>query len=711
MKGILGCAAGALVALAVSGPAIAQTPKRLANPSFTLVDGGTVYASARHPDGGTVLIGTFSSINGVPRAGIARLRPDGSVDASWGNVLYQSYSQNFNRPLAAIDASGAVYVTGMVTVLPSNQSYSGVVKFSASTGEVVADWRSVGSFPFLSMVADATGLYVGKMDGLHKVSTKPGSIEWTAPYSSTSLALDGRGFIYAVATAISETPRQFFARFSVATGELDESWNPAVIPVDGWQQPLAVDACGSVYVAGHLSVNGGQPRDRVVKISASDGRVDPKWDPGDVTGATTITTDAECSVYLGGHFEAIGGQERKNVAKLSGVDGHVVNDWLPGGACCDVSELAIDARGRVTIAGSILRVGTQSRLGFASLDTATGEAGPAIDAESQPFVTVIAKDPKGGVFVGGSFAKAGSLPRHGLLRVRTNGTLDTEWSPSLEGIAQVAALAALPGGEVYVGGSFDGANFETRRNAAKFVGSTGVLDHDWNPGPDGRVEAFAFGADDSVFVGGSFSTLGGLTRKNIAKLSSRTGAVFPGWDPQANGAVLSLAVDGFGAVYAGGHFNEIGGQTHWRLAKLASDSGAVLPNWTAQTGSAIAMLAVTDTAVHAAASGWPVQKLSIATGAADPAWSPSRSEGVLGFAIAADGSIYGAANNATGETRLKRYLVDSGAEDPAWNVSLPDRLIGPVAVDTRGSVYVGTLSPSGLAAYSTDTVFFDTFDP
>jgi len=707
MKGILCCAAGAL-ALAIASSSLAQTPKALANPSFTLVDGATVYASARHPDGGTVLIGKFSSINGVPRAGIARLRPDESVDTSWGNVIYGGDFENFNRPLVAIDASGEVYVAGQV--LSSSESYFGVVKLSASKGEVVAVWRSVGSFPFFSMVADATGLYVGKMEGLHKASTKSGSLEWTAPYSSTSLTLDGQGSIYAVATTVSDTPRQFLARFSAATGELDESWNPAVIPVGGWQQPLAVDACGSVYVAGRLGVDGGQPRDRVMKISANDGRVDPNWDPGDVTGVTTMTTDAECSVYLGGHFETIGGQARKNVAKLSRVDGHVVNDWLPEGACCDVSELAIDARGRVTIAGSILRVGTQSRLGFASLDTATGEAGAAIDAESLPLVTAIAKDPKGGVFVGGSFAKAGSLPRHGLLRLRVNGTLDTEWSPSLEGIAQVAALAARPGGEVYVGGSFDGANFETRRNVAKFIGPTGALDHDWNPGPDRRVEAIAFGADDSVFIGGSFSTVGGLTRNAIAKLSGSTGAVFPNWIPQITGAVFSLAVDGSGAVYAGGGFDEVGGQTHLYLAKMASDNGAVLPNWRAERRSPISMLAVTDTAVYASNLGWPIQKLSSASGAADPAWNPSRSEGVLGFTVAADGSIYGAANNSTGETRLKRYLADSGAEDPAWNVS-PGRLTGPVAIDTRGSVYVGTMGPSGLAAYSVDTIFFDTFDP
>ena len=121
----------------------------------------------------------------------------------------------YNRPLVAIDAAGAVYVAGPVIAPSSSESNLGVVKLSASTGEVVSAWRSVGSFPFLSMVADATGLYGGKLDGLQKVSTEQGELEWTAPYSSTSLVLDGRGAIYAVAMAMGETPRRLDRRPSM----------------------------------------------------------------------------------------------------------------------------------------------------------------------------------------------------------------------------------------------------------------------------------------------------------------------------------------------------------------------------------------------------------------------------------------------------------------------------------------------------------------
>lgn len=708
MERFLRRALGSL-ALVAAGAVFAQAPKPLANPNFRLVDGGTVYASARHPDGGAVLIGKFFSINGEEHSGIARLRPDGSVDSSWGNVRYQHYPQGFNRPVVAVDGSGAAYAAGIVN--STSGSYLGLVKFSASTGEVVTDWRpAAGGFPILSLVADATSVYVGELGWFSKVSAETGATLWRAPYAATSLTLDQQGRIYAVVLDQSDPPRPAVARFSTDTGVRDASWSPAMIPtLSGWLQPLTIDACGSIYVAGSSAIGDGAPRDRVVKISASDGQIDPSWGPGDVVGVDAIAADAECSVYLGGRFETIAGQPRKNLAKLSRLDGQLVDDWVPEGVCCGVRELATGLQGRITVAGSLKRVGTQTRLGFAALDAATGEADSAIDAEAPPQVTAIAADPRGGVVVGGFFAKAGSLPRHGLLRLRANGTVDPDWAPALEGYVQVNVVSARPDGTVYVGGSFERANLRTQRNIAKFVGPTGELDPIWNANADGLVETLAVGADDSIYVGGSFMAIGGQARANIAKLSEVTGLAYANWNPQPNGEISALAVDATGAVYAGGTFREMGGQPHWGLAKIASDSGVVLHDWAGEANSSPTTLIAMGAALYVAPAAWRIQKLSIDTGAADPVWGPSVNEGSMGFAAVADDFVYATMWYPTGERQLKRYSVDIGAEDPAWNISPASGLTGPLAIDARGTVYVGSFTRSGLAAYSVDTIFFDPF--
>ncbi|MFC4821283.1 hypothetical protein [Dokdonella ginsengisoli] len=699
----------AVLTLSAAGATSAQVPRQLSNPNFRLVDAGTVYASARQPDGGTILIGSFSWINAVPSSGIARIRADGTVDSDWGDLWFQSDPSSYGRPAVAVDAFGAAYVNGLVHT--PGGSFAAVVKLSAATGEMVSTWIPKPSTGTVSLAADAEGVYVGRLGDFVKASVDDGTVLWSAPYSAVSLALDDHGAIYAAVVDRNDPSRQFLARFSTSTGALDESWNPEVILVPAWSPPLALDTCGSVYVIGQVAAGGDQTSSRIFKISTSDGSIDPDWGPGPVVGVDAITAGADCSVYLAGRFTTVGDRPRRGLAKLSRLDGRVVDDWLPEGACCAVKELAADSQGRITIAGGIRRIGMQRPLGFARLDATTGEADAVIDAETTPRVTAIAPDPEGGLIVGGDFAKAGSLPRPHLLRLGSNGTLDTEWGPSLEGLAQVHQLSVRPGRSVYVGGGFREANLEPRRSVARFTGATGELDRSWNPDADGIVAAFAFAADGSIYVGGEFSSIGGRARSNIAKLSASTGLADPNWGSSSDGGVFTLAVDAMGSVYAGGAFTEFGGQRHWRLAKIDSGSGNVLHDWTGQAGSSVSMLAVLGSAVYAAPLGWPIQKLSIAGGAADPIWNaPAIEGGARGFVAAADGSLYA----VVGGNRLKRFSADAGAEDPHWNISPPGELSGPIAIDTRGTVYAGvytgSTSSSGLVAYSTDTVFFDPFD-
>lgn len=98
---------------AVLAPAVlaqpAPTPSPL--PDLDLVVAGEVLAVARQPDGGVVFGGNFSQVGGVPRASIARLLPDGSLDSDW--------NPGANGPVQALvaDAAGAVYAGGAFSVI------------------------------------------------------------------------------------------------------------------------------------------------------------------------------------------------------------------------------------------------------------------------------------------------------------------------------------------------------------------------------------------------------------------------------------------------------------------------------------------------------------------------------------------------------------------------------------------------------------------
>jgi hypothetical protein len=61
----------------------AQVPAPLPTPHLHLTEAGEVRSVAVQLDGGLLLAGAFSAIDGVARDGLARLLPDGSLDTEW----------------------------------------------------------------------------------------------------------------------------------------------------------------------------------------------------------------------------------------------------------------------------------------------------------------------------------------------------------------------------------------------------------------------------------------------------------------------------------------------------------------------------------------------------------------------------------------------------------------------------------------------------
>lgn len=284
---------------------------------------------------------------------------------------------------------------------------------------------------------------------------------------------------------------------------------------------------------------------------------------------------------------------------------------------------------------------------------------PNLRLTTDGFVYAIARQPDGGVVVGGSFQYLKGIPRRNLARLMPDGTVDSGWNPAPNNPVRTLAIDAT--GAVYVGGSFWQIGGQSRNRLAKLSGSgAGSVDSDWNPGADNQVSALALDGNGNVYAGGSFTNIGGQARNRIAKISGAgTGTVDSQWNPSANHEVNSLAVDAGGALYAGGRFTEIGGESRSRIAKISG------------TG----------------------------TGATDPAWNPSANNTVNAIVIDGGGAVYagGAFTQIGGQTR--RYLAKilgtgTGALDPVWNPNfhnstLPNTGVYCIALDISGAVYVG----------------------
>jgi uncharacterized delta-60 repeat protein len=202
-----------------------------------------------------------------------------------------------------------------------------------------------------------------------------------------------------------------------------------------------------------------------------------------------------------------------------------------------VTSLAIGPDGNILIGGTFEKIGDVSRYGLArllstgSLD-ASFDPGLALSGQSGlvgfPLATAAQED--GNVIIGGTFEQFDGLGRTNLVRLQTNGALDSNFNAAVTigfGTPSVRAIALQPDGKIVVGGSFSFVNGVFRNGLAR-LNSDGSIDLQFHSNDLGldptlnfplvQVEALALQSDGQVLIGGSFGEVDGQPRVGIARI-------------------------------------------------------------------------------------------------------------------------------------------------------------------------------------------------
>ncbi|XVQ86623.1 hypothetical protein ACQP2K_04130 [Microbispora siamensis] len=150
----------------------------------------------------------------------------------------------------------------------------------------------------------------------------------------------------------------------------------------------------------------------------------------------------------------------------------------------------------------------------------------------------------------------------------------------------IVTAFALVGRTVVVGGEFSavrearGGEDLPRANVFAFDLYTGRVLPDFAPDLDGPVAALAAGPGGTVFVGGAF----GAPSRGLVRLRVSDGAPVDGFSaPVYGGEVTSLVPLG-GALYVGGDFSRIGRSPRTALARVDAETGAVDPRFAVTPG-------------------------------------------------------------------------------------------------------------------------------
>ncbi len=389
-------------------------------------------------------------------------------------------------------------------------------------------------------------------------------------------------------TSVGGAPRTALAKVDAITG--------AVLPFDPHigvfnngavsVKTLAV-AGTSVYLGGQLSFVNRVTRHGIAALDA-DG-VPTSFNPDAGPGGPNTFNDVSAiavrdnAIYLGGNFTSIGGQPRNRVAKVS-LDGTLDQNFNPnatGGHIPGVDTIVITSSD-VYVGGDFSAIGGQPRIDLAKINPMTG----LVDGGRQSFDP----DPLDGVnpsrvrtlqvsgdsvYVGGDFTTIGGHPRNKLAKVSgTTGDVDVQFDAHVSGGSNVGPYIfdiVLARSTLFVVGDFPSIGGAARNNVATLNPPTGAEVTGFNPNVTGgqRPEIFRIVVtDEEVYIGGSFTHVGGTPQGYIARLT-KTGAL-TSFNPKIRdfpGEVLALATSNT-TLYAGGLFFEMDRRLRLMYAQL-----------------------------------------------------------------------------------------------------------------------------------------------
>jgi len=702
--------------------------------SFNPAASGPVRAIVVQPDGRILIGGDFTALQPggsgatIARGRVARLNPDGSVDAGFnpnvsGSLLPQVYA-------LLLQPNGQVIVGGSFTSAQPNGLAAAVERTH------LARFNANGSLDTA-------------------FNPRPNGIVLSLASHVEGKLIVGGGFtsIHPASDAAATT-RNRIARLN-ANGTVDANFNP---DANNGVTTLAVQRDGKILLGGYFTtlqpVGDTAPagRQRIARLNV-DGTLDSEFIPRADGSVMAITVQPDGGILVGGSFGNVWGRgsdtsSRSFVARFNS-DGALDSGFAPSLNGL-VDAFAFQSDGKIIIGGyftsAIPRNGVSgvvrnrlARLNAeGSLDTNF-----ELDAGGRVLASVTQSD--GRIVIGGTFTSVGGVTRNYVARVNADGTIDPTYHPNLN--SRVLTMAIQADNKVIIGGTFTTVGGETRNYLAR-LNPNGTIDSEFTTGFDGPTGVIRLQSDGRILVGGTFTTVtparGSETRRpNLVRLNA-DGTLDTAFDPAPNSGVNALALQSDGKMLIGGQFNSLApgsstntsAQTFGRgfLARLNAD-GTLDTAHNASVNARVSAIVIQSdgkailggafTAIQGTGETEPTTRNYIARlnpdGAVDQAYNPNANRAVLALALQSDGRLLAGGPfttfqpNGASDWTLRKYaarLNTDGTVDATFDLDLNElsgNRVDSLRVLPNGQFFIGgsfaSLHPIGAPARITRPTF------
>lgn len=493
-------------------------------------------------DGKIIVAGDFTKYDSTAKGRIARLNQDGSLDANFG--LGAGANNTINA--IAIQADGKILLGGLFTSL-NNKLVNYVSRLN---GE-------------------------GNLDPTFNVGAGANNIIHTVAVQSDNRSIIGGSF-----TTYNNGSRNYLARLN-ANGSLNTSFNlgsGASLTVNTSQ----LQRDGKVIVGGVFTSYNGVVKNRVMRLHP-DGRADVTFGIGTGVDAAVYASAIQSNgkVIIGGDFSKYNEQKINSIARIN-TDGTLDTSFHVGtGARKNISSAQVQVvlattvqkDGKILIGGQFISYNGVDKRYLARLN-----ADGVLDASFytgtglNDYVTSIVQQDDGKLLVGGNFTIYNGRRINRILRLNTDGTIDTLFKVGNGANAKVTTMVVQHDGKILVGGDFTSFNNITKGHLVR-LNPDGSVDDTFasNQGATGAIHAIAVQPQDhKIIIAGNFYSYNGIDRKSIARVLEN-GDLDEPFNPDglgANNTVYTLTVQPDEKLILGGNFTAYNNMGRNRLARI-----------------------------------------------------------------------------------------------------------------------------------------------
>ena len=538
------------------------------------------------------------------------------------------------------------------------------------------------------------------LDGTIDATFNPGSGP-NEEIQTISVQTDGKIIIGGWFTSFNGTPINYLARLN-SDGSLDPTFNIGT-GANSLVVTSAIQPDGKILIGGMFSQFDGQNKSYFTRLN-TDGSLDNTFNPvsgpnGYVNG---LALQSDGKIIICGQFSTYNGTTRKSVARIN-TDGTLETTFNSFyGANSSVNSVAIQSDGKVVICGNFTTYGTIARnriarINIDGLNDNTFNPGTGLNVEARKLFL----QSDGKIVVGGSFTNYNGTTRTRIVRINSNGSLDTSFDPGTGANNVIHHVALQTDGKIMIGGGFTSFNGAVKNRIAR-LNSDGSLDA---IGPNNILFATTLQNDGKIIIAGDFTNYIETGINRIARLNDN-GSLDQTFNPGtgANATVLETVVQVDSKIIIGGTFTSYNGSAVNRIARInpngSLDASFNLGSAADNTIQSLALqpdgkiIIGGDFTTYNGTSRNRIARLNI-DGTLDPTFNPGTgtSGSVVAIVVQSDGKIVIAGVFSTYNGSIVNNICrlnNDGSIDGSFNSGLgADNTIWAVALQTDGKILIG----------------------